>query len=292
MIQKYYLAHVNPKRLADLIYSETFGNEKSIDWNHPKDLNEKINWMKFNTDTSKWSYLADKYAVRKYVKEKIGDDYLVPLLGMWSSPKDIDFSTLPNSFVLKSNNGAGTVMLVKDKSTMDERLVRKTLAKWLRMRFGMMRAEPHYSKIVPKIIAESILVNTNPISSSLIDYKIWCFDGKVFGTWCCFNRSGFHADTEWHDLDWKFRPEWSKFTESYRNGNGRVPKPENYEQMLTIASKLSEGFPQVRIDLYNINGHIYFGEMTFTIAGGYVDFYSDDVLREMGEKTVLNIERI
>lgn len=137
-----------------------------------------------------------------------------------------------------------------------------------------------------------MLVNTNPISSSLIDYKIWCFDGKVFGTWCCFNRSGFHADTEWHDLDWKFRPEWSKFTESYRNGNGRVPKPENYEQMLTIASKLSEGFPQVRIDLYNINGHIYFGEMTFTIAGGYVDFYSDEVLREMGEKTVLNIERI
>lgn len=109
----------------------------------------------------------------------------------------------------------------------------------------------------------------------------------MFGTLCCFNRSGFHTDTEWHDLDWTFRPEWSVFTESYRNGNGQVPKPKNYAKMLDLAAELSKGFPQVRVDMYNLDGQIYFGEMTFTSACGHMKFYSDDVLKEMGNLTII-----
>lgn len=248
-------------------------------------MNEKINWLKFNTDTSMWTKLADKYMVREFVKERVGEQYLVPLLGVWNSAKDIDFSILPDSFVLKPNNGAGTVLVIKDKSEIDEVEIRNTVSKWLKTKFGLLQAEPHYLRIKPLIIAESVLKEENHISSSLIDYKIWCFDGTVFGTWCCFNREMFHADTEWHDLDWKFRPEWSVFSSYYKNGKGVVPRPQNYEEMLEIASKLSIGFPQVRVDLYNIGGKIYFGEMTFTSAGGHMNFYSDELLKIMGSKT-------
>lgn len=279
------LARTNPRKLASLLYSEVMGGGKKINWEHPVDLNEKINWLKFNTDTSIWTKLADKYMVREFVKERVGEQYLVPLLGVWNSAKDIDFSTLPDSFVLKPNNGAGTVLVIKDKSEIDEVEIRNTVSKWLKTKFGLLQAEPHYLRIKPLIIAESVLKEENHISSSLIDYKIWCFDGTVFGTWCCFNREMFHADTEWHDLDWKFRPEWSVFSSYYKNGKGVVPRPQNYEEMLEIASKLSIGFPQVRVDLYNIGGKIYFGEMTFTSAGGHMNFYSDELLKIMGSKT-------
>lgn len=286
-VRNRYLGMKNPIRLAGILYSETMGNGKTINWENPIDINEKINWLKFHSDTTQWSKLADKYAVRDFIEERVGKQYLVPLLGVWKNSSEIDFAKLPESFVLKTNNGAGSVIVVKDKKCIDEFQIKKQLDKWLKMDFGIEHAEPHYSKINPLIIAEEILQEVNPISSSLIDYKIWCFNGKIFGIWCCFNRVGFHADTEWHDVEWNFRPEWSIFTPSYRNGGGKVSKPKNYEKMLEIASKLSQGFPEVRVDMYNINGKIYFGEMTFTCAGGHINFYTDQVLEKMGEMTMI-----
>jgi len=227
--------------------------------------------------------LADKYAVRKYIEEKGYEKYLVPLLGVWDNASQIDFSKLPDSFVLKTNNGAGTVMIVEEKSIINEAKVRAQLNKWLKKQFGLKQGEPHYLRIKPLIIAEAVLKEKTPISSSLIDYKIWCFDGKAFGTWACYNRHRFVAETEWHDLDWNYRPEWSVFTDHYKDGHGRVPKPKNYDAMISFAQDLSKGFPQVRVDLYNIDGQIYFGELTFTSAGGHMNFYSDDVLLEMGK---------
>lgn len=286
-----YLSRHNPQELADRLYIDTTGNKNGINWESPVDLNEKINWLKFNSDTTKWSELADKYAVRKFIEEKGYKQYLVPLLGVWKNANEIDFSKLPDSFVLKTNNGAGTVMVVEDKALISQRKVRTQLNKWLRMSFGLKQAEPHYLRIEPLIIAESLLRDESGISSSLIDYKIWCFDGKAFGTWVCYNRHRFEADTEWHDMEWNYRPEWSVFTEHYKNGNGKIPKPQNYEKMISFAEDLSRGFPQVRVDLYNIDGNIYFSEMTFTSAGGYMYFYSKDVLLEMGKLTKISIEK-
>lgn len=283
-----FFAYFYAKGLADVLYTKYCGG-RHINWKYPIDLNEKINWLKFYSDTSEWTILADKYRVREFVKQRVGDEFLVPLYGMWVNPNEVDFSVLPSSFVIKPNNGAGEVMVVRDKSKLDEYKARQTFAKWQEIKFGKYTAEPHYLKIKPCIIAEKLLEQGGGFSSSLIDYKIWCFDGKVFGTWACFNRVGFHADTEWHDLDWNFRPEWSIFTESYRNGGGALPEPKNYQLMIDIASKLSKGFPEVRIDLYNIDGHIFFGEMTFTCAGGYMNFYSDDVLKKMGDLTEIQL---
>ncbi len=278
-------AKLFPKSIISLRFKKHFGRD--IDWDNPKDINEKIQWLKFNTDTSIWTQLADKYEVRNYVKKCIGAKYLVPLYGVWDSPYDIDFSQLPNSFVLKPNHGAGSVLIVKDKSKLDIPKTINLLSDWLKTDFGIKEVEPHYLGIKRKIIAEGLLDEHSDFTSSLVDYKIWCFNGNVFGTWCCFNRSGFVADTEWHDLDWKFRPEWSIFTTHYKNGQGSIPKPPNYDEMLKVASKLSKGFPEVRVDLYNIDGRIYFGEMTFSCAGGYINFYSNDILNKLGDLTIL-----
>lgn len=286
-----YLSTHNPRKLAEHLYKDTMGSKVGINWECPIDLNEKINWLKFNTDTSKWSELADKLAVRKFIEEKGYGQYLVPLLGVWENAKQIDFSKLPDGFVLKTNNGAGTVLLVENKSLINQEAIRVQLKKWLKKPFGLRQAEPHYLKIKPLIFAESILREKSEISSSLIDYKIWCFDGKAFGTWVCYNRHRFEADTEWHDIEWTYRPEWSIFTDHYKDGKGKIPKPKNYEEMISFAEDLSKGFPQVRVDLYNIDGNIYFGEMTFTSAGGHMNFYSKDVLLEMGKLTKISIDK-
>ncbi len=241
--------------------------------------------MKFYSDTTEWTRLADKYKVREFVESKGYKDILVPLLGVWDKPEDIDYSKLPNQFVIKTNNGAGSVLIVDDKNKLNIEEANKKLKVWLKHRFGLMSAEPHYLKIPPKFIAEELLINDNRLSSSLVDYKIWCFDGKPFATWCCFNRNKFEADTEWHDLDWTFRPEWSIFTDHYRDGGGRLPKPSCYEKMLEVASSLSKGFPEVRVDLYEVGDRVYFGEMTFTSASGHNNFYSKEVLIKMGNLT-------
>lgn len=286
-----YLSRHNPQELADRLYIDATGNKNGINWESPVDLNEKINWLKFNSDTTKWSELADKYAVRKFIEEKGYKQYLVPLLGVWENANEIDFSTLPDSFVLKTNNGAGTVMVVEDKTLIDKRTVRAQLNKWLKNKFGLKRAEPHYLRIKPLIIAESLLRDESGISSSLVDYKIWCFDGKAFGTKVYYNRHRFEADTEWYDREWNYHPEKLVFTNKKGDGGGKITKPKNYEQMISFAEDLSKGFPQVRVDLYNIDGQIYFGEMTFTASGGYINAYSKEVLLEMGKLTKLPTDR-
>lgn len=286
-----YLSRHNPQELADRLYIDATGNKNGINWESPVDLNEKINWLKFNSDTTKWSELADKYAVRKFIEEKGYKQYLVPLLGVWKNANEIDFSKLPDSFVLKTNNGAGTVMVVEDKTLIDKRTVRAQLNKWLKNKFGLKRAEPHYLRIKPLIIAESLLRDESGISSSLVDYKIWCFDGKAFGTKVYYNRHRFEADTEWYDREWNYHPEKLVFTNKKGDGGGKITKPKNYEQMISFAEDLSKGFPQVRVDLYNIDGQIYFGEMTFTASGGYINAYSKEVLLEMGKLTKLPTDR-
>ena len=282
-----YLSRHNPQEFADRLYIDATGNKNGINWESPVDLNEKINWMKFYSDTAKWSELADKFAVRKYIEEKGYKQYLVPLLGVWKNADEIDFSKLPDGFVLKTNNGAGTVMVVEDKASINQRKVRAQLNKWLRMSFGLKQAEPHYLRIKPLIIAESLLRDASGISSSLVDYKIWCFDGMAFGTRVYYNRHCFEADVEWFDREWNYRPEWSVFTNRYKDGRGKIPKPKNYEKMISFAEDLSKGFPQVRVDLYNIDGQIYFGEMTFSSGGGYMNSYAKEVLLEMGKLTKL-----
>ena len=260
---------------------------KDINWNDPTDLNEKINWLKFHSESKRWSDLTDKYKVREFIKEKCKQDILIPLYGVWDKAEDIDFDKLPSSFVLKTNHGSGDVIVVKDKSCLDVKRTVKKVNEFLKMPYGIASGEPHYLFIKPKVVAEKLLLPEDNFSSSLIDYKIWCFNGEPHHIWACYNRTKKEVKVETHDLEWNYHPECSVFNNHYVDGGGVVPKPNNLNEMLDIARILSRGFKQVRVDLYNQGGKIYFGEMTFTSNGGYMNFYTQEFLNKMGNQILI-----
>lgn len=263
---------------------------------NPQDLNEKILWQKLYSDTSKWTELADKYKVRQYIESLGLGKYLVKLYGKWDKAKDIDFSQLPNSAIFKVNNGdgKGTNLIVRDIPKANHVKLRKTFAKWLnRKNIGDLSAEPHYKHMAPCIIAEEVLKLPEG-AHSLTDYKIWCINGKPIYIWTCSDRDedGGGADVMTYDLDWNAHPEFSVFTSEYRQGK-ILPKPNNLEEMLSVATQLSKGFPILRVDMYNIEGQIYFGELTFTSQGGMMDFYTQEFLSILGEKAdISSIARV
>lgn len=285
-IRKYreWLGKHNPQKLASIKFRKRFGRE--LNWNDPKDLNEKINWLKFYSDTSQWTRLADKYLVRQYVKEKGFGDNLVKLYGKWDNVEDIDWKKLPSKFVMKTNNGSGDVVICKDIITLDKKKTAAFFKKMMTRNYGISSAEPHYKNMKPCVIAEELLdVTKQPIeSSSLIDYKIWCFNGKPECIWVCFNRRKGYVEVATYDLDWHFHPEYSIYTHHYQQAKQSVPRPKSLNKMLEMASSLSTGFPEVRVDLYEVDGKPYFGEMTFTSLMGFMDFYTPDYLLYLGSK--------
>ena len=253
------------------------------DLKDPKDLNEKINWLKLYGDTSAWPMLADKYAVRDYVRGKGFGDNLVRLLGRWDRAEDIDWESLPDRFVMKCNNRSGDALICEDKSRLDGEAVKAHFAKLLRKKYGIGSSELHYSRIKPCIIAEELLdASTQKGSSSIIDYKIWCIDGEPKWLMCTSNRRPDSLERSIFDLDWNYHPEYIISEKHYIQPSCPLSKPENLEEMLHMAACLSEGFPLVRVDLYNVEGKVYFGEMTFTPAGGCMKGYTREFLLEKG----------
>lgn len=282
---------LTPIQVARLKHYYKF--HKFPNYEHPRDLNEKMNWIKFYGDTSKWADLADKYKVREYIESKGYGDTLVKLYGKWDSVDQIDWDSLPNQFIMKMNNGSGDVIICRDKTKFDLDAAKKHIAKLFKIKYGITTGEPHYARIKPCIIAEELLdASHQPIkTSSLIDYKIWCFNGKVKYIWTCYNRTPEGTDVGVYDTDWNYHKEYSVFTHHYREGNEIIPKPVCLDKMLACASKLSEGFPVLRCDLYEVDGRVYFGEMTFTSLGGFMDFYTQDFLDMMGKEVDLSIDK-
>lgn len=288
--RNYYVGAHNPQKRIDELHKIICG--KSINWKDPQDINDKINWLKINTDTSLWSVLADKYAVRKFVAERGLSSILVPLYGHWYNADDIDFDSLPNSFVLKDTHGSGTNIVVRNKASLNIKAIKRKLNKWLKTAYGVAEGEVHYKDINPSIIAEQLLVDSNCLfSNTLVDYKVWSFDGKPYSIWACYNRTSDYAYVSLYDTEWNYHPECSHFTNHYRDGKNVIPKPATLHQMLEAASILSKGFPEVRVDFYEVNNKLYFGEMTFTSAGGHMDFYTQDYLNELGKQVRMPYEK-
>lgn len=276
---------ISPKWGANIIFKRFFN--RNINWKNPKNLQEKTYWLLYNTPTKLWTDCADKYKVREYLKSRNCSDILVDLYGHWKNPNDIDFSSLPDKFVLKANNGCGSIIVVKDKSQLDKEDVRKQLKQWMKYPFGYNGSQKHYLEIEPCIIAEEYLEEQDVYAelspASLVDYKIWCFNGIPECILVVFNRTKTNAEQAVYDINWN-NISSKVFKASYYKPD--LPKPKNLDKMLEYASVLSKNIPEVRIDLYNINGNIYFGEMTFT--AGYGDL-TDEYYDYLGSKVNINL---
>lgn len=276
----------NPQKVANKIYKSIMN--KDINWDNPKDLIEKIYWLQLYTDTSLWTLCADKYKMREYVKSKGCYDLLPQLYGCWDNANDIDFSTLPNQFVLKSNNGCGQVLIVKDKTKLDINNTINTLNKWMRSKYGYIDAQIHYTKIKPCIIAEEYLKNeNNPNETSLIDYKIWCFHGKPEFILVAYDRgkdnNGYYLSA--YDLEWNNISDIALNKNSKHHNGQTIKKPLCLSEMIKYASILSKDFPEVRVDFYETNGKLNIGELTFTSGHGS---YNNKFYEYLGSKIDLS----
>jgi len=257
-VQKYAQESKYPEILTDW-YREVTGKKLNI--NNPRTFNEKIQWLKLYDSTSLKTRLTDKLLVRDWIKEKIGGEYLIPLLGVYDSFDEIDFDVLPNRFVLKTNHGSAWNVIVKDKILFDKEKAKRDMDFWMCTNYAYCAGmELQYRDIKPKIIVEQYL-ECEPI----IDYRFYCFDGSPFQVWVdIFSGTSNHL-RDIFDIDWNklsFRCTWP-------SANGVLDKkPEGLEEMIQLAKKLSSGFSFVRIDFYSFNSKIYFGEMTFTPMSG------------------------
>ena len=241
------------------------GYHKLIDFKNPKYFGEKIQWLKLYGNLEKYTDYVDKYKVRDYIKKIVGEEYLIPLLGVYDKSSDIDYSKLPNQFVLKINNGSGYNLIITDKDKLDIKKTNKKLNTWLKEDYSKIKKEPQYTNVERKILCEKFINDKN---GQLLDYKFFCFCGVPKFIEVDFDRFDNHT-MNFYDLEWNLL----NFTKgNYKNYKGEVKRPKNFDKMIELTKKLCKDFNFVRVDLYNVDGKIYFGELTFTPAGGVTPF--------------------
>ena len=264
------LLRVIPDRLfLELLYYKNF--KKFFSFSSPKTFNEKMQYIKLYQTDQIFADLSDKFLVRDYVAKKIPEDILIPLLWVGENPSDIPFDSLPERYIIKCNHGSGYNIFVYDKNTLNKSEVRVTLQNWLKEDFWTFLRENHYRKIRKKLILIEELLPPDkwPLP---VDLRLHCFHGKVEFIALSIGRgSPEWITTKIYNSGW-----WAiGYGIEYPEYNWDIPKPKNLEKMVQYSEILSAGFPFVRIDLYNVHGKIYFGEMTFTAYSGYKKFYPD-----------------
>ena len=256
-------------------------NERDLDIENPREFTEKIQWLKLFYYTEAYKDFADKYEVRKYVKDKVGDHVLNEIYGIYDYPEEIHPEELPNQFVLKCTHASGTNIVVKDKSSLNWEKAKKQLKKWLATNYYKKSRELIYKNIRPRVIAEKYL--SELADGSLIDYKFYCFHGNPEYVLVKVNEGGTDKKC-YYTMDWqKVMPE--NITRNFLLTD--IPKPANFDEMRDVAMKLSDGFIFVRVDLYSIKGKTLFGEMTFFPTGGIKRLAIERLNKEMGDRIQL-----
>lgn len=272
----------HPKWLFGVILRRSFGkwmdDRSFIKWEYfsgmgkfpnlknPTTYNEKLQWLKLNDVHEEYSQLVDKYEAKKYVAEKIGEEYIIPTLGVYNNFDEIDFAQLPKQFVLKTTHDSGGVVVCPNKSRLDKKVTRKKLEKSLRNNYFYEHREYPYKNIKPRIIAEQYMVDES--GTELKDYKFFCFDGKCKMLFIATDRSIGDVKFDFFDTEFNHLP----FVQGHPWATQEVRKPKGFEKMVELAEILGKGYPHVRVDLYDINGRIYFGELTFFHFSGNVPF--------------------
>ncbi len=242
--------------------------KRCLNLDNPQSYNEKLQWLKLYDRNPRYIELVDKYAVKKYVSNLIGSDYVIPLLGVWNSPDEIDFEKLPNQFVLKCTHDSGGLIICRDKKKFNKEAAKKQLRNLLKNDFYFKTREWPYKKVPHRIIAEEYMVDES--GYELKDYKFFCFNGVPKFCFIACDRDTPNEETKFnfYDMDFNLLP----FTNGHPNSTEPLKKPIGFEQMKELAALMSKGIPHVRIDFYDINGHVYFGEYTFYHWSGFVPF--------------------
>lgn len=267
------------KIFLSILFERIF--HRKLDWKNPKTFNEKLQWLKIYDHNPLYTNLVDKYKVKEIVARKIGEQYIIPTLGVWNKFDEIDFPSLPERFVLKTTHDSGGVVVCKDKSKLDLAHARQVINDSLHRNFYYMGREWPYKNVPRRIIAERYLENAD--GTPIDDFKIQCFDGVPDNILVCVDRfCSFGVKYHYFDKDWKYLP-YCPYPEITAD-NVNIQKPCNLEKMLQIATTLSQGFKEVRVDLYNIDGVIYFGELTFFSQDGFDTDITEEADQILGSK--------
>jgi hypothetical protein len=289
------LAYSNVEKLIRQMYRNAFG--KYPDLENPVTYNEKIQWLKVHWYDPLAEQCADKYAVRSYIEEKVGKDYLPELHGVWDRVEDIDFDKLPDKFVLKSTHASGHVIICRDKSKLNRRKACRTMAGWLKMDFFAFGGEWVYRNIPRRIICEELIKGPTVFSprsgllidQSPLDYKVFCFQGEPKLIYVAADREGGGLKIDFYDCEWKWLP---VRYHHYSNKGDVHARPEELDKMLSLSRALSSPFPHVRVDFYIEGGRILVGELTFFTMCGLIPFERKEYDEFIGQYLILPEKQI
>lgn len=271
----YYIVNTSflKRRLSDKAYLSLQYRcfiGKSINWDNPTSFTEKLQWLKLYNRRPEHSAMVDKYEVKEYVAQTIGSEHIIPTYGVWDRFEDIDFDSLPNQFVLKCTHDSGGLVICKNKQTLDKKAVRRKIEKSLHRDYYLAGREWPYKNVPKRVIAEKFISpSQNSVNADLPDYKFFCFNGKVK-----FFKVDFGRFVEHHANYYSSEGKLLNFGEKGLDPDPNYPieLPINLGEMISLAEKLSENEPFLRVDFYNVNGKIFFGELTFYPASGMGQF--------------------
>ena len=276
------LSHLIPDKLYLRIkYKQRTGEKLNL--KNPQTFNEKLQWLKLYDRKPEYTNLVDKYEVKKIVAEKLGEEYVIPTLGVWDKFEDIDFDALPNQFVLKCTHDSGGLVICKDKSKLDLEATKKKINKTLKTNYYWHNREWPYKNVKPRILAEKYMAEKQIDGQECLnDFKFFCFNGEVKILYIA-NEKANPPTTDFFDV------EFNHLDLTTRDKNATIcpTKPEKYNEMKELAENLSKDFPFVRIDFYCVEGQIYFGEYTFYHNGGFSSFNPPEWDRKLGEMLTL-----
>ncbi len=250
---------------------------KRLDLKNPKTFNEKLQWLKIYDRKPEYTIMVDKYAVKQYVADRIGEKYVIPTLGVWDRPEQLEWDCLPNKFVLKCTHNSGGLVICKDKKKLDKGAAIKKLSDALERDYYLASREWPYKNVPRRIIAEQYLEDV--AIEDLRDYKFFCFNGKMRVFKIDFDRQSHHR-ANYFDRDGNLLPYGEKVCPPQKDK--QLELPQNLGEMIELVEKISDALPFGRIDFYNVNGKVYFGEITFFPAGGFGAFTDDKFDYELG----------
>jgi len=270
-----YFKFLSDKAYLKLKYFVAF--RKRLNLKKPVTFNEKLQWLKLYDRKDIYTKMVDKYEAKKYVSDIIGEEYIIPTYGVYNKFEEINFDKLPKQFVIKCTHDCGGLVICKDKKNLDINAAKEKIEKCLKKNYYYDNREWPYKNVKPRIIIEKYMENKD--TGDLKDYKFFCFNGEPKFMFIAAERATHETKFNFYDLNYNLL----KVKQHYPNTDYVIEKPKNFSKMINLAKKLSKDIPHVRVDFYEINGKVYFGELTFSHFGGFVPFEPKEWDQKFGE---------